>query len=161
MLNDICWRRSIPRTSMRLATFAQTMSSTKPEAATRIRSQCSYCPRNAAMPAPPGVKNRVCSGNFARSSGLISPQCKRSHCFSVTRISASMDAGFAPGWMRPIRSNQCRLCLCRSASASTYGSVLSGRKKSGELPRAPLVSGKETWSPKKPGGVMPTTVNGF
>ena len=36
----------------------------------------------------------------------MSPQCERSHCFSSTRISASMDAGFAPGWMRPIKSSQ-------------------------------------------------------
>src|SRR5215471_11723669 len=64
-----------------------------------------------------------------------------------------MAAGFAPGWMRPIRSSQCVLYFARSASTSTYGSVFSGRKKSGgELSKV---------SPKNPGGVMPTTVNGL
>ena len=36
MLNDVCRRRSMPRTSMRLATLAQTMSSTNPETIIRI-----------------------------------------------------------------------------------------------------------------------------
>ena len=36
MLNDICRRRSMPRTSMRLATLAQTISSTNPETIIRI-----------------------------------------------------------------------------------------------------------------------------
>ena len=39
--------------------------------------------------------------------------------------------GPAPGWMRPIKSSQCVSYLFRSASASTNGSVFSGRKKSG------------------------------
>ena len=93
MLNDVCRRRSMPRTSMRLATLAQTISSTNPVTIIRIWSQCSYCSRMLVMPAPPGLRNRVCSGNFARSLALISPQCERSHCFSSTRISASIDAG--------------------------------------------------------------------
>ena len=106
MLNDICCRRSIPRTSMRLATLAQTINSTTPETINRISSQSSYCSRMLVMPAPPGLRNKVCSGNFARSLALISPQCELSHCLSSTRISASTDAGVVSGWMRPINSSQ-------------------------------------------------------
>ena len=36
MLNDVCRRRSMPRTSMRLATLAQTISSTNPVTIIRI-----------------------------------------------------------------------------------------------------------------------------
>src|SRR5256884_43706 len=36
----------------------------------------------------------------------MSLQCERNHCFSSTRISASMDAAFAPGWMRPINRSE-------------------------------------------------------
>ena len=36
MLNDVCRRRSMPRTSIRLATLAQTISSTNPETIIRI-----------------------------------------------------------------------------------------------------------------------------
>ena len=107
MLNDVCRRRSKPRTSIRLATLAQTISSTNPETSIRIWSQCSYCSRMLVIPAPPGLRYRVCSGNLARSLALISPQCERSHCFNSTRISASMDTGFAPGLTRPINSSQC------------------------------------------------------
>ena len=64
MLNEICRRRSMPRTSMRLATLAQTISSTNPDTIIRISSHCSYCSRMLVMPAPPGLRNNVCSGNL-------------------------------------------------------------------------------------------------
>ena len=106
MLKDICLRRSRLRTSIRLATLAQTIKSTNPVTIIRIRSQWSYSSRIALMPAPPGLRNRVCSGNFARSLALISPQCESSHCLISTRISASMDSGALPGRVRPINSSQ-------------------------------------------------------
>ena len=64
MLNDVCRRRSMPRTSMRLATLAQTISSTNPVTIIRIWSQCSYCSRMLVMPAPPGLRYSVCSGKL-------------------------------------------------------------------------------------------------
>src|SRR5215471_4156468 len=64
-----------------------------------------------------------------------------------------MDEEAPPGRIRPIKYNQCVPASLISASASRNGSVLSGRKKSGGLLRRV--------SPKNPGGVIPTTVNGF
>ena len=86
ILTDVCCRRSIERISIRLATFAQTMSRTNPVTAMRIRSQSSYRWRMLVIPAPPGLRNNVCSGNFARSLALISLQCITNHCLSSTLI---------------------------------------------------------------------------
>jgi len=43
---------------------------------------------------------------FRAIPGAHLAQCESSHCFSSTRISASIDAAAAPGWMRPIQFNQ-------------------------------------------------------
>jgi hypothetical protein len=43
MLKDVCLRRSIPRTSIRLATLAQTISNTKPETITDAKRQRQDC----------------------------------------------------------------------------------------------------------------------
>ena len=147
MLNEICRRRSMPRTSMRLATLAQTIRSTNPVTAIRISSHCSYCSRMLVIPAPPGLRNNVCSGNSARSLTLISSQCERSHWVSSARIEPRSVAGVTPGWRRPISSSQCVSYFWRSASLWTSGSVVSGRKKSGRVLRSV--------SPKKPGGRDP------
>src|SRR5438874_8102744 len=64
-----------------------------------------------------------------------------------------MDAAVPPGRIRPIEYNQWRSTSFRRESLSTNGSVLSGRKKSGGVPCRV--------SPKKPAGVIPTTVNGL
>src|SRR5215467_4301017 len=100
------------------------------------------------MPARPALRNRVCSGNLARSLTLIPPQCEGSHCLSSTRIWASMDTTLALRWMRPIKSNQWVSGLLISSF-----SVANGIKKSGGSLRKV--------SPKKAGGVIPTTVNGL
>ena len=64
MVRDVWRRRSRPRTSINVATLAQTISSVHPVTTIRISSQCWYCSRMLVMPAPPGRRNRVCVGNL-------------------------------------------------------------------------------------------------
>ena len=52
----------------------------------KICSQCSYCSRMLVIPAPPGLRYKVCRGRLARALLSISPQCDNSHCLSSTRI---------------------------------------------------------------------------
>ena len=151
MLSDVCRRRSIPRTSIRLATLAHTMRSAHPVTDIRIASQCWYRSRMLVMPAPPGRRNNVCAWSVARSFGLICSRCVCSHSVSPRRMRASTAADDAPAPTRPITASQCVSCRTSAGSSSMRGSAFNGRKKSGGLLRSV--------SPKKPGGAMPTTVN--
>ena len=64
-----------------------------------------------------------------------------------------MDVGLRAGPDAADQVQPVSVVLVQVASPSTNGSVFSGRKKSGGLLRKV--------SPKKPGGVIPTTVNGL
>jgi len=73
MLNDTCLRRSIPRTSTRLATLARTISNTNPETIMSMPSQCSYCSR---MPVSP----RRRSSGIAFIQEISRDRWRSSHC---------------------------------------------------------------------------------
>ena len=158
MLNDVCRRRSIPRTSMRLATLAHTISSTNPVTAHQdLEPSLVYCSRMLAMPAPPGTRNNVCSGKV-RARSL------RAH---FTPMRAAATASVPPAlhaFNRPRAERPARCCL----SAPT-----SGVRTCRDPPRARQIrfrvqrqrnirrSAARRVSPKKPGGATPTTVTGL
>ena len=150
MLNDVCRRRSMPRTSMRLATLAQTISSTNPETIIRIWSQCSYCSRMPVMPEPPGVKIQGLIRKVRpRVRVHVAPVRKQ----PLFQFHAHFGFDRCPLRARLHAPNQFQPCKLLITQIIRLEDVFSGMKKSGGLLRKV--------SPKNPGGAIPTTVNGL
>ena len=150
-------RRATARASSRFATFAQAISSTSPQTASRICRLRPYSSFITPTPAPAGTTVMVCLGSMridvghpvGRVAGVVLhplPQdCRSSR--------GAMPSTEAPGRSRPItRSHAETGWRSSEPPPAISGSCCSGIQRSGGLPRSV--------SPKNPGGAMPMTVNG-